>query len=96
MENKKNKLLGIRPQRRYITQTSNKVLKKNDLRLGIILLVSSKLLLFLSFHRHQIKQCGAAIHTYPCNDAKKDLANKLTTLQLSSTSPNKLQINPTP
>ena len=44
---------------------SNKVLKKMNLRLGMVLSVSSKLQLFLSLHIHHIKNWGAAIHNLP-------------------------------
>ena len=40
---------------------SNKVLKKNNLRSGIVLSLSSKHLLFLSLQRHHIKQWGTTI-----------------------------------
>ena len=44
---------------------SNKVLKKNNLRFGMDLSLSSKHLLFLLLQRHHIKQWGTINHIWP-------------------------------
>ena len=44
---------------------SNEVLKKNNLRSGMDLLLSSKHLLFLSFQSHHIKQWGTINQIQP-------------------------------
>ena len=48
---------------------SNKVLKKNNLRLGIELSVPSELPLFLSLQMHHIKQCKNFLLS--CKQTKK-------------------------
>ena len=49
---------------RIAANQSNKVLKKNSLRFGMDLSLSSKHLLFLSFQRHHNKQWGKINHIY--------------------------------
>ena len=47
-----------------VENQSNKVLKKNNLRSGMDLSLSSKNLLFLSLQRHHIKQWGTINHIW--------------------------------
>ena len=55
----------------------NKVLKKNNLRLGIEFLVSSKLLLFLPFRCTRSNNGGYLSKDDHFNDDQNDLANRL-------------------
>ena len=50
---------------RITANQSNKVLKKNNLRSGMDISLSSKHLLFLSLQRHHIKQWRTIIHIWP-------------------------------